>query len=433
MKKLTTSLLLGLVFGFLFFSGEAMARGGYSRSVPLVPLRDIPGESRGAFLANATEASFLIGVVLMGGTALVLRAKKNSLLARRFFLFGWAMATVPSALAMGAPLVKNVYQGSKKICDILVFGPLRWEELLWSSAEVLFCFLLAALLLAAIIVFFHLARVYADLAKKEIEKVIALAITFLFLALPVITTAEEVETEMEKEKSDFSFSVSSDIKNRCIDPAGWVFNSPIVGTTVGVEWKNFYFQVFHLTGINDHEWDELDWSVGYLGESDLFQTEKKINWEIGLSVYDPKDFFKNSSGEDFLDVFAKVGVPFAPEGCPLKSNFAPYVKVELLTPFEETEGIGGGTYIWLGLEHSAELGEHCSLTQDLALLFDSGVYGGDSGQLLRYTGQLSWPVGEILKINIPIVEFVIPLSHFDEERDGRSNEIAFGAGISFVF
>lgn len=256
---------------------------------------------------------------------------------------------------------------------------------------------------------------------------------FLFLALPVITTAEEIETEAEKENPEFSFSVSSDIKNRYIDPAGWVFSSPVVGTTLAVEWKSFYFEIFHLTGINDHEWDEIDWSLGYLGESNLFQTEKKFNWEIGLSVYDPKDFFKNETGENFLDVFAKVGVPFAPEGCPLGSVFTPYVKVEVLTPFDKMEEVGGGTYIWLGLEHSAELGEYCSLNQDLAVLFDSGVYGGDTGQLMRYTGQLSWPVGEVVSINFPIVEFVIPLSHFSEERDGRGNEIALGMGISLVF
>lgn len=269
--------------------------------------------------------------------------------------------------------------------------------------------------------------------KKTEKIIIVTSLFFLTMALPVITTAEEVEAEMEKEKSDFSFSVSSDIKNRYIDPAGWVFNSPIVGTTVGAEWKNFYFQVFHLTGINDHEWDEIDWSLGYSGESNLFRSERKFNWEIGLSVYDPKNFFENGSGENFLDVFAKVGVPFTPEGCPFESVFTPYVKVEILTPFEEKEEIGGGTYFWLGLEHSAELGEYCSLNQDLAVLFDSGVYGGDNGQLLRYTGQLSWPVGEILRINIPIVEFVVPLSHFDEERDGRSNEIAIGMGVSLFF
>lgn len=276
---------------------------------------------------------------------------------------------------------------------------------------------------------------------KKISIFLVAVLCFLAIAsLPVLAAEVAVNTSStneaeasvdEGEENKPLFYVSFTGKSRYIDPAGFlIYDKPAFVTTMGVEWEGWYFELYHLAGTADHQFDELDWCFGYNWDSSLPGTEKKLNWEAGFSLYDPRDYFSNEEGENFYDFYVKVGIPLLPEDS--KQSLSPYVKLEFLTPVDKGDWGGGGTYIWLGVEHSIEF-EKCSFVQDLAALFDSGVYDADSGQVVKYLGQLDWPVTEKCTISLPAVEVSLPLSSFSEENDGRNSEISVEIKIAHAF
>lgn len=276
------------------------------------------------------------------------------------------------------------------------------------------CFRARVYLSGGFWVLFHNNR--QEKEKKNMKRQLGfLGVALLFCVVQMAWAEETVNLS-----GNFRF------KSQHISAGGFAYGEPALVSAAGVEWRKLRFEVIHFAKTPSHESDQLNLGLAYSWKSGMPGFDKSLDWEVGLALEDARDFFKNDRQEDFFNYFVKTALPFEFQGG--KLIIAPFVKAEFYTPVNMGEGGHGGSYIWLGVDSTQNF-EWCSLVQRLALLIDSGVYSADSGELLRYLGQLSWPLAKWLTFNFPIFEASVTLSEFTKY--DRHDEFSYGGSFAF--
>lgn len=254
--------------------------------------------------------------------------------------------------------------------------------------------------------------------KKLMVGIMVMVLTF---GLASMTLAEE------DEGIGFNFTTKYH-PSGWIDAVGWRTPRSMFLTEVSQDLPHgFYAYIWNLTGLEESGADETDYNVGKTGEFSL--ADVVLNYDIGFGYWDLRNRFSSGGPQtDYWNFWAEFGHEFQP----VKNlNFLSYVRLEYLEPVQSNgEFSEGGFFTALGLRQEWEVGKiifPLTIETDARVVYDSGLYGGETAFIGRLTIQASWQVKEHLAF-IFGADSSQPLAGNLE--DGRGTELVAWAGIS---
>lgn len=163
---------------------------------------------------------------------------------------------------------------------------------------------------------------------------------------------------------------------------------------------------------------ELDLYLGWSGKVEGF------NLSFGA---DYADMYRTLSVEssDLLILSAEISRDFklAPS-----LSVSPFLRVETNFTFDGV--VCGDTLPRLGTRFAWDVTDSLSLSGKAMLVYDPGIYGGDSALVGSIESSLSWKLGDNATLEFPYVRYVSPITSVS---DGRRGEFVYGLGISFKF
>lgn len=218
-------------------------------------------------------------------------------------------------------------------------------------------------------------------------------------------------------QAEFSTSLSTGVLSQYVTDAGWVFYDDTISQTELVirHSSGFYGGFVFLTPLGHRPADmarEGNYTVGWSGAIN----ESALNLDVGLTYSDYTD-------SDMGKLFAQVSTDFDVKG----TTLTPFVRVEALKSAQD-DGPDGGTYTFVGVKQMWPINTSLKFTHALAVVYDSGVYGGDNGTVGSYQAALSYDLYKGLLVT-PSVKFTAPFSIHDE----REKEFVCGVAFSYNF
>lgn len=249
--------------------------------------------------------------------------------------------------------------------------------------------------------------------------------TFVLLmaAIMAFTTTATYSEDIPVDDPAFSVEVSANYWSKYIFDGVVYSEDPVIQTDlfIGLP-RGFYLDVWWSVGLDDSSLssnfaDELDYTIGWSGEI-------RDNLVIDTCV----TYF------DFVEIgtYSEEMVQVSAE---LSSDFE--LGEHTLTPFIEYEHIftvnwseEGGPQVNLGLRHSWSPVDKFDVSQQMQIIYDSGVTGFDAGFIGEYIAALNWQATE--KMSVTIIQFQVsgPLESLSDSREG---EVAIGCGLGYTF
>lgn len=219
----------------------------------------------------------------------------------------------------------------------------------------------------------------------------------------------------------WSFSASSRVWSEYVGSNGGVFHDkPVLQTNLTAAHKSgFYFDIWTSVGLesarlNDNFGEEVDLTAGWAG------TKFGLQWDIGAAYIFAYDL--GQTDDDILWSYAEVKKELS-----LSDNHT-------ISPFLHLDYYAGTKFQfvkpWIegGLYHIWKLNETVSFDSRFGLLYDTAIFGFDSGFVGKYKGSLNWKLSERVTLELPTIKFSHPFMD-----DQRENEIVAGAGLQIKF
>lgn len=188
--------------------------------------------------------------------------------------------------------------------------------------------------------------------------------------------------------------------------------------------------MWNLSGLEKSTNDETDFCLGWR----YFFVERGIDINASLGYWDIGERFSSNPQKavDYLNLVVQISKKFKPsEG----HTLSPYFKVSLVQPVDtgNQRGYEGGAELTLGTYCSWKIGDlifPVSVWNNVRMVHDSGLYGGDVAWIGRITGGLDWQINDLLSMTLPGFDFSQPVSSVE---DGRGTELIAWVGMTLYF
>jgi hypothetical protein len=235
------------------------------------------------------------------------------------------------------------------------------------------------------------------------------AVLFIFIFMGFSGSSEATEISLDS---------TVGAKTRYVGTSGMlVFDEPVAqGDFFWTFPSNFWADVAWSTDSNFRKnyGREIDWAVGWSGKY----------WDVSAWYYDFTQQFSLEPVGDYADA---VGEGFYPIRISEHHKIAPRAKADIFYSTYKPRD-WSGTFIQVGVSHSWESRSWLGLEQSLNFVYDSGIFGYDSGFIARYDSRYAWKIETGVVLDAPTIRVTMPVCGVE----GRKPQIVFGAAFVFT-
>lgn len=210
----------------------------------------------------------------------------------------------------------------------------------------------------------------------------------------------------------------------------------VLGNGVVVADKPVFQTDLFLTtnsGLTLDLWTSVPADLSDLGEDYATEVDLYLGWsgkvgDFNLSLgANYADMYRTLSVEssDLLILSAELSRDFH-----LMPNLSvsPFLRVETNFTFDGV--VCGDTLPRVGTKFAWNVTDSLTFSGKAMLVYDPGIYGGDSALVGSVESSLSWKLGDSATLEFPYVRYVSPITSVS---DGRKGEFVYGLGISIKF
>lgn len=224
---------------------------------------------------------------------------------------------------------------------------------------------------------------------------------------------------------ELSLKLTSTVRSQYVFGNGGVASDkPVVQTDLFVGLANgFWCDI----------WGSMPLDVHNTGKDYATELYATAGWtgKVGdylLTLYVGYDDLHRTGTFDGGDCVAVVGEVSREFKLSETLSLSPFLHVE--TYFTMDGKTCGDTLPRLGMYYSWQIAERVSLDGKAYLLYDPGVFGGQTAVVGNIEGALHWKLSDNITFECPYVRYISPLNFVS---DGRRGEWIYGAGISIGF
>ena len=227
------------------------------------------------------------------------------------------------------------------------------------------------------------------------------------------------------ELDDWSTTLKSRVYSRYLGSNGAIFHrDPVFQADITMAHDDgLYFNLWGSMGLESMEWnddygDEVDVTVGWAHEV------SGISLDFGISYLELVDL--RHSEDDVWWFYAEASKPYE---LTEEVTLSPFAHLDY---YADAEFSYLKPYIEAGAYTSVQLCEDVSFDMRTSLLYDTGIFGFDSGFIGKANAGINWKWSETVTLECLNIKFA---HSFIEEpsEDPRGDEIAFGVGVQVKF
>ena len=185
-----------------------------------------------------------------------------------------------------------------------------------------------------------------------------------------------------------------------------LYKRPVFQTDLNVQFKNgVYVDLWGSTGLNRKEnfGREVDLTVGYANP----------HFDFGVSYYNLVPLQKLSG--DLIDAYAEMRRTFTLGDHAL----TPYAKVDAMIVTKDT-GRNSGFFGAIGARHAWQIHPRVSINESIELLYDSSIFGGDSGLVGRYDMGINVKLSKSVTVTPVVLKVSTPFTHMSDRHFAQS-------------
>lgn len=176
----------------------------------------------------------------------------------------------------------------------------------------------------------------------------------------------------------------------------------------------FYADIWNSLATEGSE-KEIDWTAGWTGSI------ANLDLNIGVSYYDFDALFFSKG--DVLNPCIEISKAFKISE---SQTVTPSLKFE--TPILVNDGSIAGVFTHVGVKHVWQASDQFSVTQNVKIMYDNGVYGMDDGFVGKYSMSLGMTVTKSITLNA-LMDISKPFGSIHD----RKIEITPGVGVTIKF
>lgn len=234
------------------------------------------------------------------------------------------------------------------------------------------------------------------------------------------------------EQKSIKISVRSMFVDKYVIPSGMVsYGKPVIQSDVLVSFKSgLYLDVWNSTQLKKKSVGKVDVQSPEMEANPGYELEYNIGWngpliaginlDVGVIYCDLLKYGKIGASEDVLYNYVKLSHIAV-------AGFSAQVIVENYTMMKNSVYPGGNLYV-IGVTRGDVLAGVFNLDTSLEAVYDTGIYGYESGEILRGKVGLSAKVYKSLT-------GLLQVNHYEplNVREGYASKTTISSGLSYQF